>query len=120
LWRGFRMKKSASPEVRQAFKAWWKRNRHKCESLDPKDAAWEAWVQQTGYYGSILKGAELVSDVIEVDTPYGKAEAIRRKGYGHPWMISYPWGSDGFFGSSGEVRRHMTRAVRESIRKPKD
>jgi hypothetical protein len=55
---------------------------------------------------------------ITVDTPHGTAEATKSE-HGDPWVITYPWGKDTFFGTGREVIAVVRQALAVNCRSVK-
>jgi hypothetical protein len=56
--------------------------------------------------------------VIAIDTLHGTAEAYKTA-EGEPWVISYPWGRDTFYGTAAELTALLRQALAVNCRSVK-
>lgn len=54
---------------------------------------------------------DLPEAVIFIPTKYGDVEAVRR--WQDEWIISYPWGTQQFFGNKAAVQAEMNRTIED-------
>ena len=69
----------------------------------------------------VMKPIESTPDRVTFDTARGQATAKRQTTFGgSKWSITYPWGTDLFYGSRSELHTRMTRTIAQKENHAKD